>query len=132
MEKLSKCIYCNKQIKHPYSITAGKDKELVDCCSNECVNRTQTSFRFLDRSRPFFMVGIIISFIFILVSAVFLTISKLWIGSISLRKRYTYGTVMVDLESHRSIDIINSRETKFCSCICNVLHQIRSFASFFN
>lgn len=81
---MSKCIYCNKQIKHPYSITASKDKELVDCCSNECVNRTQTSFRFLDRSRPFFMVGIIISFIFILVSAVFLTISKLWIGSILL------------------------------------------------
>ena len=30
----------------------------------------------------------------------------------ALLKRYTYGTVMVDLESHRIIDIIDSRETK--------------------
>ena len=29
----------------------------------------------------------------------------------ALRKRFSYGTVMVDLESHRIIDMIPSRET---------------------
>ncbi len=29
----------------------------------------------------------------------------------ALRKRFSYGTVMVDLESHRRIDLIPSRET---------------------
>lgn len=81
---MCKCIYCNKQIEQPYSITAGINKELLHYCSNECVNRTQASFRFLNRSRPFFTVGIIISIILILVSAIFLTISKMWIGSILL------------------------------------------------
>lgn len=79
---MSKCIYCNKQIKTTYTITAGKHKELVYCCSDDCVKRTQTSLQFFDRSRPFLGVGIFISIIFILVSAVFLTISKIWIGSL--------------------------------------------------
>lgn len=30
----------------------------------------------------------------------------------AFRKRYTYGSVMVDLDTHRIIDIIDSRETK--------------------
>lgn len=32
------------------------------------------------------------------------------VDDFALRKRYTYGTVMVDLESHRIIDIIDTRE----------------------
>lgn len=39
-------------------------------------------------------------------------ITKVCVDDFALRKRYTYGTVMVNLESHRIIDIIESRETK--------------------
>lgn len=47
----------------------------------------------------------------------------LWISSklAGIHKRYSYGTVMVDLESHCIIDIINSRETK------RVEERLRSF-----
>uniref|UniRef100_UPI0037508CD7 transposase n=1 Tax=Robinsoniella peoriensis TaxID=180332 RepID=UPI0037508CD7 len=39
-------------------------------------------------------------------------ITKVCVDDFALRKRYTYGTVMVNLESHRIVDIIESRETK--------------------
>lgn len=39
-------------------------------------------------------------------------VTKVCVDDFAFRKRYTYGTVMVDLESHRIIDIIDSRETK--------------------
>lgn len=40
------------------------------------------------------------------------SVTKVCADDFSFRKRYTYGTVMVDLETHRIIDIIDSRETK--------------------
>jgi predicted transcriptional regulator len=40
------------------------------------------------------------------------SVTKVCVDDFAIRKRYTYGTVMVDLETHRIIDIINSRETK--------------------
>lgn len=39
-------------------------------------------------------------------------VMRVCVDDFAFRKRYTYGTVMVDLESYRIIDIINSRETK--------------------
>lgn len=39
-------------------------------------------------------------------------ITKVCVDDVALRKRYAYGTVMVDLETHRIIDVIDSRETK--------------------
>ena len=39
-------------------------------------------------------------------------VKKVCVDDFAFRKRYTYGTVMVDLESHRIIDVIDSRETK--------------------
>ena len=38
-------------------------------------------------------------------------VKKVCVDDFVIRKRYTYGTVMVDLESHRIIDILESRET---------------------
>lgn len=38
--------------------------------------------------------------------------TKVCIDDFAFRKRYSYGTVMVDLESHRIIDILASREPK--------------------
>lgn len=40
------------------------------------------------------------------------SVKKVCIDDFALRKKYTYGTVMVDLETHRIIDLIDSRETK--------------------
>lgn len=40
------------------------------------------------------------------------TVIKVCVDDFAFRKRYTYGTVMVDLETHRIIDIIDSRKTK--------------------
>lgn len=40
------------------------------------------------------------------------SVTKVCVDDFAFRKRYTYGTVMVDLETHRIIDIIYSRETK--------------------
>lgn len=37
---------------------------------------------------------------------------KVCVDDYAFRKRYTFGTVMVDLDTHRIIDIIDSRETK--------------------
>lgn len=38
-------------------------------------------------------------------------IKMVCVDDFAFRKRYSYGTVMVDIESHRIIDIIESRET---------------------
>lgn len=39
------------------------------------------------------------------------SVKKICVDDFALRKRFSYGTVMVDLESHRIIDLIPSRET---------------------
>ena len=39
-------------------------------------------------------------------------ITKICVDDFAFRKRYTYGSVMIDLETHRIIDIIESRETQ--------------------
>lgn len=39
-------------------------------------------------------------------------VTKVCVDDFAFRKRFTYGSVMVDLETHRIIDIIESRETK--------------------
>ena len=38
-------------------------------------------------------------------------VTKIRVDDFAFRKRYSYGTVMVDLESHRIIDLLDSRET---------------------
>lgn len=40
------------------------------------------------------------------------SVTKICVDDFAFRKRYTYGTVMVNLDTHRIIDIIDSRETK--------------------
>lgn len=40
------------------------------------------------------------------------SVTKICVDDFAFRKRYTYGTVMVDLDTHKIIDIIDSRETK--------------------
>lgn len=40
------------------------------------------------------------------------SIRKVCVDDFAFRKRYSYGSVMVDLETHRIVDIIDSRETK--------------------
>lgn len=39
------------------------------------------------------------------------SVTKICVVILLFRKRYAYGTVMVDLETHRIIDILDSRET---------------------
>lgn len=40
------------------------------------------------------------------------SVIRVCVDDFAFRKRYSYGTVMVDLDTHRIIDIIDSRETK--------------------
>lgn len=40
------------------------------------------------------------------------SVIRVCVDDFAFRKRYAYGTVMVDLDTHRIIDIIDSRETK--------------------
>lgn len=37
-------------------------------------------------------------------------VTKVCIDDFAFRKRYTYGTIMVDMETHRIIDLLSSRE----------------------
>lgn len=39
------------------------------------------------------------------------SVNRVCVDDFALRKRFSYGTVMVDLESHRIVDMIPSRET---------------------
>ena len=39
------------------------------------------------------------------------SVKRVCVDDFALRKRFSYGTVMIDLESHRIIDMIPSRET---------------------
>jgi transposase len=48
-------------------------------------------------------------------------IEKVCVDDFAIRKRFSYGTVMVDLKSHRIIDIIPSRDT------ANVKEWLSSF-----
>ena len=48
-------------------------------------------------------------------------VTKICVDDFAFRKRYTYGTVMVDLETHRIIDLLDSRET------CKVEEWLRSY-----
>ena len=41
-------------------------------------------------------------------------VTKICVDDFAFRKRDTYGTVMVDLDTRKIIDIIDSRETKIC------------------
>lgn len=41
-----------------------------------------------------------------------LSVKKVCVDDFAIRKRFSYGTVMVDLESHRIIDMIPSRDTR--------------------
>lgn len=41
-----------------------------------------------------------------------LSVRKVCVDDFAIRKRFSYGTVMVDLETHRIIDMIPSRDTK--------------------
>ena len=40
------------------------------------------------------------------------SVTKVCVDDFAFRKRYSYGTVMVNLDTHRIIDIIDTRETK--------------------
>lgn len=40
------------------------------------------------------------------------SVIKVYVDNFAFRKRYTYRSVMVDLDTHRIIDIIESRKTK--------------------
>lgn len=39
-----------------------------------------------------------------------LSVKKICVDDFAIRKRFSYGTVMVDLEAHRIIDLIPSRD----------------------
>lgn len=41
-----------------------------------------------------------------------LSVVRVCVANFAFRKGYTYGTVMVNLDTHRIIDLIDSRETK--------------------
>jgi len=38
------------------------------------------------------------------------TVTNVCIDDFAFRKRYTYGTIMVEIETHRKIDLLRSRE----------------------
>lgn len=40
------------------------------------------------------------------------SVRKICVDDFAFRKRYTYGTVMIDIETHRIVDILESRDTK--------------------
>ena len=39
------------------------------------------------------------------------SVKRVCVDDFALRKRFSYGTVMVDLDTHRIIDLISSRDT---------------------
>ena len=41
-----------------------------------------------------------------------LSVRKICVDDFAIRKRFSYGTVMVDLETHRIIDLIPTRNTE--------------------
>ena len=41
-----------------------------------------------------------------------LSVRKICVDDLAIRKRFSYGTVMVDLETHRIIDLIPTRNTE--------------------
>ena len=40
------------------------------------------------------------------------SVTKVCVDDFTFCKKYSYGSVMVNLDTHRTIDIIDSRETK--------------------
>lgn len=47
------------------------------------------------------------------------TITKVCVDDFAFRKRYTYGTVMVDLKTHRIVDIIEAMGIMIAECQAN-------------
>lgn len=58
---MSKCVYCNKETENPQTVTAGKEKDTVICCSDECAEKTQKFYDFVDKSKIPFWIGIALS-----------------------------------------------------------------------
>lgn len=58
---MSKCVYCNKNVEIPHPLVVEKDVDVVTCCSDECVNKTREFSKFANRSKPLFLIGIILS-----------------------------------------------------------------------
>lgn len=77
-----KCIYCNRKEKLLRPLTVGKEQTPVECCSEECAEKTRAFFAFFDRTKPLFFIGIGLSMALIFCSAVILTAVGLLPGGI--------------------------------------------------
>ena len=64
------------------------------------------------------------------------SVTKVCVDDFALRKRFSYRTVMVDLESHRIIDLIPSRETsdvaKWLAAFPNIQVVLRDGAAIYS
>lgn len=78
----SKCVYCNNEIHEPHAVVVGKEKDALTCCSETCVKKVLAFYRFFDRTKVFFFIGIAVSMILLFVSVFYLTVRQMLVGSI--------------------------------------------------
>lgn len=79
---MSKCVYCHKEIENLHPVIAGKDKETLSCCNDDCSKKTQSFYQFFDHTKNIFILFIIVIVVLLFASSIILSTGKSLLGGI--------------------------------------------------
>lgn len=66
---MDKCFYCNSRIEQPHTAEVGTDKQTVTCCSEDCIQKTNSFLQFFERKKLPFYIGIALSLVILFTGA---------------------------------------------------------------
>lgn len=79
---MDKCAYCHREMHELYPVSVGEDKEPLTCCCDDCSQKAIAFYRYFDRTKVLFYVGIGISLVAQLVAPFFLLGSMKTLGAV--------------------------------------------------
>ncbi len=74
-------MYCHKEIETSHPAVVGKEKTQINCCSAECVNKSEEFILFADRHKLHFILLMVAAMVVFLTGAILLSTEKT-VGSV--------------------------------------------------